>query len=83
MANLFWLSDEQGAVVGRFMPANQPGARRVDDRRVVSGILHKPHTVDRWRDVPTEYGPTITVYNRFDRLSRAASGAPCWPPWPR
>ena len=40
MADLFWLSDEQWAVVGRFMPTNQPGARRVDERCVVSGILH-------------------------------------------
>ena len=70
MADLFWLSDEQWAVVGRFMPTNQPGARRVDDRRVVSGILHMVRTGGRWRDVPTAYGPATTVYNRFNRWSR-------------
>ena len=70
MADLFWLSDEQWAVVGRLMPTNQPGARRVDDRRVVSGILHMLHTGGRWRDVPAEYGPATTVYNRFNRWSR-------------
>ena len=70
MADVFWLSDDQWAVVGRFMPTNQPGARRVDDRRVVSGILHMLHTGGRWRDVPAEYGPATTVYNRFNRWSR-------------
>ena len=70
MADLFWLSDEQWSVVGRFMPTNQPGARRVDDRRVVSGILHMLRTGGRWRDVPSAYGPATTVYNRFNRWSR-------------
>lgn len=70
MADLFWISDEHWAVVGRFMPTNQPGARRVDDRRVVSGILHMLRTGGRWRDVPTAYGPATTVYNRFNRWSR-------------
>ncbi len=40
MADLFWLSDEQWAVLEPFMPKNRPGARRVDDRRVLSGIVH-------------------------------------------
>ena len=40
MADLFWLRDEQWAVIGRFMPTNRPGARWVDDRRVISGIIH-------------------------------------------
>ena len=52
------------------MPTNQPGARRVDDRRVVSGILHMLRTGGRWRDGPAEYGPATTVYNRFNRWSR-------------
>ncbi len=40
MTDLFWLSDEQWAVLEPFMPKNQPGARRVDDRRIISGIIH-------------------------------------------
>ncbi|KAB0677566.1 transposase [Aureimonas leprariae] len=24
----------------------------------------------RWRDVPPEYGPATTIYNRFSRWSR-------------
>jgi transposase len=37
---LFWLSDEAWAAIEPHLPKNQPGARRVDDRRVISGILH-------------------------------------------
>ena len=70
MADLFWLSDEQWAVVSTFMPANQPGARRVDDRRIVSGIIHMLRTGGRWRDCPADFGPHTTVYNRFNRWSR-------------
>lgn len=47
-----------------------PGARRVDDRRVISGILHVLKVGCRWCDCPTDYGPSTTVYNRFNRWSR-------------
>ena len=40
MANLVWFSEEQWVVIEPFMPANQPGARRVEDRQVLSGIVH-------------------------------------------
>jgi transposase len=70
MADLFWLSDAQWLVIERFMPRNRPGARRVDDRRVISGIVHMLKTGGRWRDVPPDYGPHTTVYNRFNRWSR-------------
>ena len=52
------------------LPRNQPGARRVDDRRVISGILHVLKVGCRWCDCPAEYGPSTTVYNRFNRWSR-------------
>jgi transposase len=70
MADLFWLSDEQWAVLEPFMPTHRPGARRVDDRRVISGIVHVLKSGGRWRDGPAEYGPRTTVYNRFNRWSR-------------
>ena len=70
MADLFWLSDEQWAVMEPFMPKNQPGAHRVDDRRIISGIVHILKSGCRWRDCPAEYGPHTTVYNRFNRWSR-------------
>ena len=70
MTALFWLSDAQWAVMEPFMPRNQPGARRVDDRRTISGIVHVIRSGCRWQDCPREYGPPTTVYNRFNRWSR-------------
>ena len=66
---LFWLSDEAWAAVEPHLPKNQPGARRVDDRRVISGIFHVLKSGCRWVDCPAEYGPATTIYNRFNRWS--------------
>src|ERR1700759_1354342 len=70
MSALFWLSDEQWAIIEPRLPTNQPGGRRVDDRRVISGILHVLKIGCRWQDCPADYGPATTVYNRFNRWSR-------------
>ena len=70
MGKLFWLSDEQWMALEPHLPKNQPGARRVDDRRVISAILHVLKVGCRWQDCPAEYGPSTTVYNRFNRWSR-------------
>ena len=70
MADLFWLSDEQWAVIEPFMPRDQPGPERKDDRQIISGILHVLTSGCRWRDCPAAYGPRTTVYNRFNRWSR-------------
>jgi transposase len=70
MTDLFWLSDAQWAVIEPFMPRNQPGPERKEDRQVISGILHVLTSGCRWRDCPSEYGPRTTVYNRFNRWSR-------------
>ena len=52
------------------LPHGKPGKPRVDDRRVISGILHVLKTGCRWRDVPSAYGPPMTIYNRFYRWAR-------------
>ena len=44
--------------------------RRVDDRRVISGIVHVIRNGLMWRDAPAVYGPPKTLYNRFVRWSR-------------
>ena len=41
----------------------------MDDRRVISGILHVLKVGCRWCDCPADYGPSTTVYNRFNRWS--------------
>lgn len=69
MASLFWLSDEAWSAIEPHLPRNQPGARRVDDRRVISGIRHVLKAGCRWCDCPPDYGPSTTVYNRFNRWS--------------
>jgi transposase len=70
MRDLFWLSDEAWALLEPHLPKNQPGRPRVDDRRVISGILHILKTGGRWRDVPPAYGPAKTIYNRYTRWAR-------------
>lgn len=70
MAGEFWFDDRQWAAVEPLLPKNQPGARRVDDRRVLSGIVHVLRSGGRWKDCPAVYGPPTTVYNRFHRWSR-------------
>ena len=52
------------------VPVGRRGARRVDDRRVISGIIHMLRSGARWRDCPLEYGPYTAIYNRFNRWSR-------------
>ena len=46
------------------------GFARVDDRRVISGIVFVIRNGLRWRDAPPGYGPHKTIYNRFVRWSR-------------
>ena len=70
MSRLFWLDDEAWAAIEPHLPQNQPGARRVNDRRVISGIIHVLKSGCPWKDCPPEYGPPTTIYNRFNRWSR-------------
>jgi transposase len=69
MSDLFWLSDAQMARIERFFPRSR-GRPRVDDRRVLSGILFIQRNGLRWRDAPAAYGPPKTLYNRFVRWTR-------------
>ncbi len=69
MAGEFWLSDRAWAAIAPLLPTNQAGARRVDDRRVISGIVHVLKSGRRWKDCPAIYGPPTTIYNRFNRWS--------------
>src|SRR4051812_30414629 len=70
MAGQFWLDDRQWAALEPLLPKNQPGARRKDDRRILSGIIHVLKAGCRWQDCPADYGPPTTIYNRFHRWAR-------------
>ena len=83
MVGGFWLSDGAWAAIEPLLPRNQPGARRVDDRRVISGSEEEKKSIQwidfptnhvlrvgcRWQDCPPDYGPATTIYNRFNRWS--------------
>lgn len=66
MSDLFWLTDAQMARLKPFFPKSH-GKPRVDDRRVLSGIIFINRNGLRWRDAPKEYGPHKTLYNRWKR----------------
>jgi transposase len=68
--SLVWLSDEAWKTLEPYLPHGKPGKPRVDDRTVISGILHVLKTACRWRDVPPAYGPPTTIYNRYNRWSQ-------------
>jgi transposase len=69
MADVFLLSAAQMRRIKPFFPLSH-GVPRVDDRRVVSGIVFVIRNGLRWRDAPPTYGPHKTLYNRFIRWSR-------------
>ena len=69
MSNLYWLTEAQMARLEPFFPKSD-GRPRVDDRRVLSGIIFINSNGLRWCDAPREYGPPKTLYNRWKRWSR-------------
>lgn len=60
MSNLYWLSDAQMERLKPFFPKSH-GKPRVDDRRVLSGIIFINRNGLRWCDAPKEYGPANTL----------------------
>lgn len=64
---IFWLSEEQYARLVPLLPKDTRGVPRVDDRRVISGIVQVLISGGRWVDASAVYGPRKTLYNRFVR----------------
>ena len=78
------LTDFEWSIIQPLLPNKPRGVPRVDDRRVINGILWRFRTGSPWADIPERYGPPTTCYNRFvrwrakgvwDRLLAAVSGA--------
>ena len=69
MSDLFWLSPAQLDRIKPYFPLSH-GKARVDDLRVVSGIIHVIRNGLRWRNASPQYGSHKTLYNRFIRWSR-------------
>src|SRR3954454_15838560 len=70
MADEYLIGDKAWSAIDPLLPKVYAGARRKDDRRVISGIVHVLRSGCRWQDCPAVYGPSTTVYNRFNRWSR-------------
>lgn len=67
------LSDTEWEFVRPLLPASLRGRKRLDDRRVLNGIVWKFRTGTAWRDVPERYGPWATLHTRFRRWALAGT----------
>jgi len=75
MAGEFWLNDERFARLAPLLQADTRGVPQVDDRQVISGIVHVPISGGRWSDAPACQDPGRTLYNRLCGGRRRASGS--------
>ena len=69
MSDLYWLSEAQVERLRPFFPKSR-GKPRVEDRRVLSGIIYIQRNGLMWKHTPAAYGPPKTLYNRRKRWSR-------------
>ena len=69
MSELFWLTEAQVERLSPYFPKAR-GKPRVDDRRVLSGIIFIQRNGLMWKHAPVAYGPPKTLYNRWKRWSR-------------
>ena len=72
MSDLYWLTEEHMARLRPYFPKSH-SKPRVDDRRVLSGIVLVNRNGLRWRDAPSDYGPQKTLYNRWKRRGASCS----------
>lgn len=68
--DLFWLTATQFSKIEPYLPTDTRGKPRVDDLRVISGIVHVLKMGGRWVDAPSDYGPKKTLYNRYVRWAK-------------
>jgi len=65
------LTDEEWTAIEPTLPNKPRGVPRVNDRRVLNGISWVLRSGAPWRDLPINFGPYTTCYNRFVRWRRA------------
>jgi len=65
------MSDLEWGFIKQVLPNKSRGVKRVDDRRVINGIFYVLRTGIPWADLPEQYGPPTTIYNRFNRWTYA------------
>jgi transposase len=67
------LTEKQFARLELLLPTDTRGRPRVDDRRVISGVVHALKSRGCWIDAPAAYGPRKALYNRFVRQAAKES----------
>ena len=72
--NLFWLSDEQWKRIEPRLPTDVWGVEWVDDRRVISGIVHLLKIGCHWRDCPPQASSLSVAASSLD-LCRVSDGS--------
>lgn len=70
MRNMYWLTDVQMERLKPFFPKSH-GKPRVDDRRVISGIIFINRNGLRWCDPPRTQAGQMTWCDRGGRSPRA------------
>ena len=65
------LTEHEWGIIQPLLPNKPRGVPRVDDRRVLNGILWRCRTGSPWAEIPERYGPSTTCYNRFVRWRKA------------
>lgn len=67
-----WLRDDQFERIAALLPgkASDPGRTAADNRLFVEAVLWISRTGSPWRDLPRQFGPWNSVYQRFARWSR-------------
>ena len=71
--SFYWLSDAQWSILQPFLPVPRRGPRRRNDRRLISGMVHRVKYGGRWCDLPSVYGPYITVYRYYRLLCKVGT----------
>src|SRR6201981_2390092 len=65
------LTNEEWTAIKPMLPNKPRGVPRVNDRRVLNGMFWVLRSGAPWRDLPNNFGPYTTCYNRFVRWRRA------------
>ena len=74
--NLFWLDDEQWQRIEPLLPEDVRVKTRIDDRRIISDLLHVIKNGCRWCDCSPEYSPTqpSTIVSYIGRSAVSGNG---------
>lgn len=77
------LSDFEWGIIAPHLPNKVRGVARVDDRKVLNGILWRFRTGSPWADVPERYGPTPPATTGSCDGAKPGSGIGFWRRFPR